>query len=421
MSFTVEPSVATPKLRAVDSFLTHVEGEPYLALRDPTGVAKTPALVPVALVPIIARFDGRRSHADIRRGLLQDEGLDVPLSAIRDAAEALDESLFLEGPRAEAAISGARAAFLASPSRGASFAGSAYPGEPKKLEAYIANDCVGARFKAEEPLLEATGAKLRALVLPHIDPWRGARGYGACADALATALPEDARTFVLLGTSHAPMESPFCVCPKAFDTPFGALAAHDDAIARLVRVSRFDPYADLLNHEREHSIEFSSVFLKHALDRAGRGREARIVPILCGLGAAQATGEDPRKDPSVAAFLDELRRVVQDEGAVVLAGADLAHVGPRFGDPRASGEGARRVLERRDRESLGLARDGDALGFFRHVVDDRDTRRVCGTGPVYTLLAALDGRAKGRLLYYDQNIDPTEGSIVSHAGLAFVG
>jgi hypothetical protein len=49
---------------------------------------------------------------------------------------------------------------------------------------------------------------------------------------------------------------------------------------------------------------------------------------------------------------------------------------------------------------------------------------VCGPGPVFTLLDALAGalpEARGRLLYYDQNVDPDEGSIVSHTGLAFYG
>ena len=32
----------------------------------------------------------------------------------------------------------------------------------------------------------------------------------------------------------------------------------------------------------------------------------------------------------------------------------------------------------------------------------------------------LGGASNGKVLYYDQNVDPEEGSIVSHAGIAFV-
>ncbi len=416
---SVDGSSVTPKLRGVDASMVEQGGERCLALRDPLGIATTPALIPLDLVPIVARFTGSHTFAEIQREIWRDEGIDVPIEVIRDAASALEDALFLEGPKAAAAIETARRAFRDGPLRKAAFAGAAYPGEAKKLDAYITKDCIGARFTSEEGL-GSRGDVLRALVLPHIDPWRGARGYGACADTLAKALPKDARTFVLLGTSHAPMTSPFCVCPIGFDTPLGPLAPHDDAIARLVRAASFDPHVDLLNHAHEHSIELSAVFLKHVLDRKGLAEDARIVPILCGLGEAQSTGRDPASDGSVSAFVAELRRIVRDENAVILAGADLAHVGPKFGDPRPADPSARRALEDRDRESLDRARQGDALGFFQHVVADRDSRRVCGTGPVYTLLSALDGSAKGKLLYYDQNVDPTEGSIVSHAGMAFV-
>lgn len=404
-----------PRLRSVDSFVTEVGGEPTLVLRDPTGVAKTPALVPLALAPVVGRFTGKSTLLEIRAALARDEGLDVPLEAIAEAARTLAEALFLEGPRADAATELAHRTFVEAAIRPAAFAGSAYPGPPSELASYIVHECVRPGFAPEEPLPE--GRPLRALVLPHIDPWRGARGYGACVRALAH-VPEAARTFVLLGTSHAPMRAPFALCAKAFDTPLGPLAPHENGLARLAAAARFDPHEDLLNHRNEHSIEFSAVFLRHALGAEG-ARDARIVPILCGLGRAQLGRTDPRADDEVRAFLDELAAFVDEEDAIVLAGADLAHVGPRFGDA-AYRPDERRALEARDRGSLGLARAGDAAGFFRHATEDRTTRRVCGTGPVYTLLATLSGSEAGHVLYYEQTRDAEEGSIVSHAGLAFV-
>ncbi len=413
----MEPS--RPKLRAVDSFVSQVAGEPVLVLRDPTGVAKTPALVPIALAPIVARFTGTRTFEEIRRALYRDERLDVPLEAIREAARTLDAALFLEGPAAKAAELAERRAFFEAPVRAAAFAGSAYPGDAEELARYITNDCVRSRFSHEDPI--GSDKVLRALVLPHIDPWRGARGYGACMTALTASLSPKTRTYVLLGTSHAPMHAPFSICAKAFATPFGDLAVHAEGSARLAAACVFDPCEDLLNHRNEHSIEFSAVFLKRALDLAGRDEAegARIVPILCGLNAAQSRAADPKRDDAVQTFLAELAAFVRDEDAVVLAGADLAHVGPRFGDA-AYRPDERRALEARDRASIALAKGGDALGFFHHVTSDRETRRVCGTGPVYTLLTTLSGAERGNVLYYEQTTDPEEGSIVSHAGIAFV-
>jgi hypothetical protein len=103
---------------------------------------------------------------------------------------------------------------------------------------------------------------------------------------------------------------------------------------------------------------------------------------------------------------------------LVVAGADLAHIGPRFGDPRPLDERGRERLARRDAETLDLAVERDAPGFFRQVAADLDTRRVCGLGPIYTLLRVLP-LGRGERLHSDQCIDPDEGSIVSHAALAY--
>jgi AmmeMemoRadiSam system protein B len=139
------------------------------------------------------------------------------------------------------------------------------------------------------------------------------------------------------------MREPFALCRKAFATPLGQLDADHDAIDDIAAACEFDPYADQFNHKREHSLEFQAVFLRHLLGK----RKARIIPILAGLNEQQSTGRSPSKSRSVERFLDAVRRVVDDTHAVIVAGADLAHVGPRFGDPRPFDEGERQALCKR--------------------------------------------------------------------------
>ncbi|HSQ62574.1 MAG TPA: AmmeMemoRadiSam system protein B, partial [Polyangiaceae bacterium] len=191
-------------------------------------------------------------------------------------------------------------------------------------------------------------------------------------------------------------------------------------VDELAAAAEFDPYRDLLNHKREHSIEFQAVFLKHLLG----ARPARIVPILAGLGDEQATGRSPRRSPGVARFLDALREGIQARGGrvVLVAGADMAHVGPRFGDATPHDAAKRDALERTDRASLDFATRVDEGAFWEHVAADLETRRVCGLAPVYSLLDALGATAagaRGRVLHYEQNVDPDDGSIVSHAAVGF--
>jgi AmmeMemoRadiSam system protein B len=151
-------------------------------------------------------------------------------------------------------------------------------------------------------------------------------------------------------------------------------------------------------------------------------RPATLVPVLAGLGDAQAAGREPADDRRVTRFFDAVRSLIASRPGrvVVVAGADLAHVGPRFGDPHAHDASARRALEARDRDSLERARDAGASSFFAHVAEDLETRRVCGLGPIYSLLRSIDGAAStSELLHYEQTVDEGDGSIVSHAALAF--
>lgn len=403
-----------PRLRPVE---TIVVPDPrhgkVLVLRDTQGIAQGHAVIPPALIPIVARFTGRMTCSQIAKEVAKEIGADVPLAVVESIANQLDEGLFLEGETFERALLGVKKAFGELAARPASHAGGAYPGERVELAEYIDRECVKAAGKPKK------GSVIRALVAPHIDPWRGAIGYGHAYGALAASLDEKADTFVVLGTSHAPMREPFALCNKGYGTPFGELEPDDAFIAELAKASDFDPFADILNHKREHSIEFQAVFLKHLLGK----RRARIVPILAGLGEEQAGRKDPRKTAAVAKFLDALREGIDKRNGrvVVVAGADMAHVGPRFGDAEPHDEEKRDALEKTDRASLDLAASRDARAFWDHVAADLDERRVCGLAPIFSLADVIDEKLRGEILHYEQNVDPDDGSIVSHAALAFRG
>ncbi|MBX3214605.1 MAG: AmmeMemoRadiSam system protein B [Labilithrix sp.] len=410
-------------------------------LRDTQGVTSH-AVLPIEVVPIVARFTGKSTCEEIAREASTELGERVPLDLVTKLATELEDALFVDGPPYRRERARIEREFASAAVREASHAGGAYHGDPIELAEYIDVECLGTRAanggsptraaNGGSPTraanggsaangshaterAEATRARLVGLVAPHIDPWRGARCYGAAYRALAAALPDDAETFVLLGTSHAPMREPFALCRKTFATPLGPMEADFDAIDAIATACDFDPYADQFNHKREHSLEFQAVFLRHLLGK----RRARIIPILAGLGAHQQTGESPTRSRSVTRFYDALRKIVDRRSAVVIAGADLAHVGPRFGDPRALDEAERTRLDAVDRDSLARAERVDAEAFWEHVASDLDRRRVCGLGPMYSLLRTIDPSARGEVRHYEQTVDPEEGSIVSHAAVGF--
>jgi len=404
-----------PLLRPVETIVVpDAEHGRVLVLRDTQGVTSDHAFIPPDLVPLVARFTGERTCAEIAREVSAERGQVVPTEFVERLARELEAALFVDGPAYRAALDGVRQRFHDAALRPASHAGGAYSADPKELVAYLDDRCLGRAAPAT-----ASGRILTALVAPHIDPWRGAVGYGHAYAALRDGLAEEADTFIVFGTSHAPMQEPFALCRKGFDTPLGALPADLEAIDRIAAGCPYDPYADELNHKREHSIEFQALFLKHVLG----DRPARIIPILAGLGRHQARGTDPARDDKAMALLDEVRELVEERGrrVVVLAGADLAHVGPRFGDPTGLDAEHRDQLRRTDTASLDLATAGEAAGFWSQVAADLETRRVCGLSPMYAMLRTMRSGSTGAVLHYEQTIDADDGSIVSHAAVAFHG
>ena len=406
-----------PALRPVESVVVpDREHGRVMVLRDGQGISDAQAILPPILVPIVARFTGARTCAQIAQEASSEIGAEVPVEVVVRLAGQLEQALLLEGPAYRTARARIESEFADSPVRPASHAGGAYHGDRVKLRRYIDEACL-AKASGAASSSPGPGAMV-ALVAPLLDPWRGAVGSGHAYGALAATLAEQADTFVLLGTSHAPMRQPFALCRKAFDTPLGAAPADLEAIDALAaRAEGFDPYADQFNHKQEHSLEFQAVFLRHALG----DRPFRIVPVLAGLGAHQASGDDPAGDARIVRFVDGVRELVESRpGRVVLvAGADLAHVGPRFGDEHPYDAERRGHLERADRSSLELATSHDASGFWADVARDLDDRRICGLAPIWSLLRALPTGAVGRLLHYEQTVDEGDGSIVSHAAVGF--
>jgi MEMO1 family protein len=404
-----------PALRPVETIIVP-DGERgrVLVLRDTEGISETNVCIPPPLIPIVARFTGEKTCREIARELSVELGVPVEVEVVERAAQALEDALFLDSPAYRAAREKVVAAFIASPTRPASHAGGAYHADPAELRAYVDSKCLAM---ATGRARKTSGSRMVGLVSPHIDPWRGATCYGQAYAALAAGIAPEVDTFVVFGTSHAPMRQAFALCRKAFDTPYGPLACDEEAIDRIARAASFDAYADELNHKREHSIEFQVVFLKHLLG----DRPARIIPVLAGLGEQQATRRDPARDASAMRFIDAVREIVEERGrrVVVVAGADMAHVGPRFGDPQAFDAGARARLATTDEASLSRATEGDAAGFWSDVSADLDTRRVCGLAPIYSLLKTLPEGARGDRLHYEQTVDAEDGSIVSHAALGF--
>lgn len=413
-----------PRLRPVDVVPFRQNGEELFALRDPEGMADGILVMPHGDALLAMLMDGKRTLPQIRAEFQAEAGRSVSDVTLGNLIRQLDEAYLLEGERFEARRADVIGQFLKSPVRPASFAGSSYASEPgklrKELSDYFSSPKGPGAIRAVSP---GNGRAVCAVVSPHIDPYRGGPAYAHAFKRLAEEC--DADLFVILGTSHQPMENLFCVTRKDFETPLGCVKTDGEFINRLaehlassVAGQQIDLFADQWAHRGEHSIEFQAVFLKHVL---GENRQFSIVPVLCGSLQPFLEDEDsPDESPELQSFLAAMRAAVDGHTGSVcyIAGADLAHIGQRFGDPWTTSGRRLRDQADDDRQLLDVACRSDSLGFFSHIARQHDRRRICGLAPIYTMLELI-APARGELLAYDQAVEPDGSSCVSFASLAF--
>jgi AmmeMemoRadiSam system protein B len=407
-------SETLPRLRAVEAFPVEHEGRSCIALRDPAGYTDAIVLLHGPLLEIVSLFDGSHTVADIQAAVMRRHGQLVERRQIEEIADALDQQGFMDSPGFADRRAVVDTTFLASPIRPASHAGGAYAGEPGELRVML--DGFFTPPDGPGPIENERTAKpeVRGVIAPHIDFHRGGPAYAWAYRELAERSGAD--VFVIFGTCHAGMAHPFALTRKDYASPLGDVPVDRDFVDALARRARQDCFGSELAHRVEHSIELQAVFLRYLF---ADGRDIRIVPVLASFAhEAMHQGQRPDDDARVPRFLEALAETIAASGqrVALIAGADLAHVGPRFGDAEPVGAPELERIEREDGAMLESVAAGDPQAFFESVAGDGDRRRICGYSPIYALLRSLGG-ASGSVKRYGQWPDPN--GVVSFASVVF--
>ena len=268
-------------------------------------------------------------------------------------------------------------------------AGSVYPDDPGRLRAAL--DAWLALPRRAGVRRGSATAPTRLLVAPHIDYPRGARGY---ASAYAALDGTDADLFVVFGTAHETPPHLFTLTRRHYATPLGPVATDRAAVEAIVgELGEAEVLTDERCHAGEHSVELQVVVLRHLVRHA-----FTALPVLC---SSITHLPDPARFTD--RFLAALGRAVHGRKVCFVAGADLAHVGPLYGDRRPPTPAEAAAVEADDQSTLAFLEAGDAEGFHRDAVRDDARRRLCGTAPIYAAMRA-SGRG-ARLLHYERWTD----------------
>lgn len=401
-----------PRLRNLEITKIEHEGQEYFYFHDRLGLAAG-AAVPQSWGGLLALFDGRRDSGEIITAYAQNSGEELPLEVVERIIAQLDEALFLDSPRFHAHWDKLVCEFEALEVRPSSLAGLSYSDSSAELQAIIDSYNKEAAAIEVQPLPE--GAKVRGIVVPHIDFTRG-----GVTEALAyRQLPGgEFDTLIVLGIAHNGVHYPFCALDKSFETPLGRVECDRELLADLRDRLGDKLLAEQYAHKSEHSVEFVAVFLQ-AFEQL---KTAKIVPLICGgFFAELQNGKSPQTNPEIAEFIRALRQVVEKHEAQgkrvgFIASVDLAHVGSRFGDDEPLTATRLEEIQSEDLKFLQTIENGDAEAIHAALAKDNNARNVDAHPAVYTFLAAFP-ELRAQLLDYRQAYDEEANSVVSFAAM----
>lgn len=381
-----------------------------ILLRDPLHLSDATLAVPRPLAPLLGLMDGTRDAAALEAALMIGAGVRLAPGLLPRLLADLDEALLLDNERFAQARGAALREYRDASCRPMTLDGASFPADPGQaagqLQGYVDALPPGDSGPLDRPI--------RGVICPHIDYQRGGQVYAEVWRAAAEAALA-AELVILLGTDHQGSDGMLTLTGQSYATPWGTLPTDQEVVALLAAaLGEEATLAEELHHRTEHSIELAAAWLHFIRD----GQPVPLVPVLCGSFGAFVAGEaDPATHEPFAVALDLLRDVLASRRTLVVAAADLAHMGPAFGDPYGLDFVGQAQMRNADSRLLETVHAGDAAAFFAQLRAEGDRRHVCGLPPIYLTLRLLEGVRGGPAGYALCPADPQGQSFVSIAGV----
>ncbi|HTU23651.1 MAG TPA: AmmeMemoRadiSam system protein B [Gemmataceae bacterium] len=425
------PALERPRLR---SHLTwETEGAGGYVIRDQLRLAVHQLRLTHLEMSWLRLFDGQRTLPDIQSEALRYiNDLAEPVDVFRRFVRKLDDALFFDGPRFRSRLSEHAGNPIRPPACLA-----CYDNDPVRLRRSLARFFTGPGGPGR-PGPRRPEERFRAALIPHIDYGRGGYTYAWAYKEVLERCP--ASLFVIIGTSHYSYHR-FTLTRKHFQTPLGIALTDQTYIDRLAAHYGDGLFDDeFAAHLPEHSIELEVIFLQYLYP----DKPFRIVPLVVGsFRDCVLSGHEPDRMDDIGRMIAALKAAEREtkEPICYIISGDLAHIGPKFRDPRPVnptqlthsrrqdlallhelGESANGAASApRGRDALGAltrSRSPDPSGYFRVIAEEHDARRICGLPPTYIVLKALQP-SRGEVLHYDQYVHPEGYESVSFASVVF--
>jgi AmmeMemoRadiSam system protein B len=388
------------------------EGEDqYVVLWDPTGLSKEKLVLPLNYFFIVQHFDGEHSLQEIGAIYLKRFGEFLMPNKVEQLVSELDDKLFLEGARVDSAKQSALDAYRRAAVRKPVFSGRSYEADGSKLRRQI-DGFFKSKDGPEPKASEHQGKPIKGLVAPTYEIKEAGPVYAWAYKELDEAQQPD--VYVVIGTAYSGLGRLFAVTDKDFETPLGVVPV-ERSVADQLRASTPASFEEELAHLNEQAIEFQLPFLQHTV---GTKKEFSIVPVLSSFSASSLM--DSRVREEAEAFIHALGEALAQlrRPYCVVAGAELAHVGMRYGDAAPPTDFSFHRCMQQDLAMLKHVEERQPEEFASFIQRERDQRRIAGFSPIYTLLRLIEAE-QGQVLRYDRGITDQYNSTVTYASMAF--
>lgn len=394
-----------PRLRPVEALPLPEGNGDSIGLRDRSGLSDAVLTLSKPALHIVSMMDGKTTCEEVRRAFQTWSGQSLPTETLQSILTHLEDAHFLEGPQFDAFYSKQQDEYRSCALRDM----------PHASALGIVDDS-GDLFEemlAGAQPIESDGV-IRGLVAPHLDYPRGRPCYAAAYGALRGR--EAPGRVVILGTNHFGRATSVVATASDFSTPLGTTRTDLEFLERLedrcgdLRACEFD-------HAKEHSIELQVAWLQFLFGATTFKMVAVLCPDPCGpTGTAPCDGNGV----DLADFASALGSLIDENGAdtLLVAGADLSHVGAAFDDPHDLDEPYRDEVRRHDLDALDYLTRHDPSGMVRHLAERDNRTNVCSAGCIFALATALQDTT-GVLLDYHQAVDQETQTCVTCAAVAF--
>jgi AmmeMemoRadiSam system protein B len=402
--------VRVPRLRKdIELIPASFEGKRGLLARDSLGLIPKPILLHGEVLEFIGLIDGTRDARDFQVELMRRKGgVFISLEYVERLIEELDSAHLLDSDRYRQERERIIDEYSRLEVRTSSLAGHSYPLDPGELEKYL-DAILSSETGSSLPL---KGQKVRAVVAPHIDLEAGRRVYARTYQAIQDSALQ--KVF-LLGPGHRLHDYFVSLTEKDFETPLGRVNTDKDLVKKLREAGKEVIAPHDMAHRSEHSLELQLIFLQKLF-----GSSFSIIPVLFGsFHELLAKVTRPSEIPGMDGLLEEFRLSLGEDGtgALVVAGVDFSHVGPKFGHEQSARFMLNDVREHDQRLIDSLCR-GDVEGVWAESRRVGDRYHVCGFSTVACLMEVLSP-LRGFLIDYDIWQEGPTQSAVSFAGIVF--